>query len=110
MRWELRFDEQGYQVEAKHARGIPLPAWYLDEPPQLPFADELLQHFWILDTERSPAGSGLPGRIPESKVRSRAFRLGWPDDMIELFIKVMLRVDREYITWIHKEREKRNPQ
>lgn len=88
-------------------RGIQLPAWFLDEPPQLPFSSEFLSHFWILDTERYPAGSGLPGRIPESKIRARAFRFDWSEDMIDLFVKVMLSVDRAYITWLHKEREKK---
>lgn len=94
-------------MDAKRERGVPLPSWYLDEPPTLPFTDQWMAHFWVLDTERYPAGSGLPGRIPESRIHDYGFRQGWPADMIALFTRVMLAVDRGYISWIHSEREKR---
>lgn len=81
-----------------------LPAWFLEEPPQLPFTDFFLKHFWILDSERINGWSA--GRIPESKVASYAFRRGLPPDMIELFIEVILDLDREYLKWIEEKRQK----
>lgn len=83
---------------------MPLPAWFLDEPPLLPFTQFFIRHFWILDTER-PIGFN-PGRIPESKVAAYAFRLGFPPDMIELFTDVILGLDRSYLSWIMEQREK----
>jgi hypothetical protein len=46
------------------------------------------------------------GRIPESKVAEYGYRKGWPDDLIDLFIHVVLGLDRAYLTWCHKERER----
>lgn len=83
---------------------MPLPAWFLDEPPLLPFSEFFLKHFWVLDTER-PVGWAT-GRIPESKVADYGLRLGLPVDMIELFTHVILALDREYLDWVREQREK----
>jgi len=88
-------------------REVPLPSWFLDEPPQIPFGDFFLRHFWILDTER-PLG-WTHGRIPQSKVIEYAYRLGLPADMIDLFAHVILAVDRAYLGWISDQREKAQP-
>lgn len=86
-------------------REAPLPQWYLDEPPLLPFSDFFLKHFWILDTER-PLGM-TQGRIPESRISDYCARKGWPDDLRELFTHVTLGLDRGYIRWCNKERERK---
>jgi hypothetical protein len=85
-----------------------LPQWFLDEPPLVPFGDFFLRHFWILDTER-PLGM-TQGRIPESKVAEYGYRKGWPDDLIDLFIHVVLGLDRAYLSWCQKERERKSAQ
>lgn len=103
----MRFDEKRYEIEAKLEREVQLPAWYLDEPPQLPFSDFFLQQFWRLDTER-PIG-WQAGLIPESKVAEKAIRLGLPPDMILLFTDVILRLDRAYLKWLADERAKKKP-
>lgn len=87
---------------------MPLPAWFLDEPPLLPFSDFFMKHFWVLDTER-PVG-WVQGRIPESKVASYAFRLGLTSDMIDLFVEVIMDLDRDYLAWIKEQRDKKAQQ
>lgn len=101
----MRYSEQEYNIRQKVEREAPLPQWYLDEPPELPFADFFLKHFWILDTER-PIGM-TQGHIPESKIDDYSRRKGWPSDLCDLFIHVILGLDRGYLTWCNKEREKR---
>lgn len=94
-----------YEIEAKLERGVALPAWFLDEPPLIPFTEFFMKHFWVLDSER-PIG-WTQGRIPESKVAGYAFRLALPSDMIELFIQVILELDRDYLRWVNEQREKK---
>jgi len=48
------------------------------------------------------------GRIPESKMAEYARRKGWPDDISELFSHVLLGLDRAYLTWCQKERERKS--
>jgi hypothetical protein len=47
------------------------------------------------------------GRIPESRIADYCARKDWPDDLCELFTNVILGLDRGYIRWCNKEREKR---
>lgn len=63
-----------------------------------------MKHFWVLDSER-PVG-WVQGRIPQSKVASYAFRLGLPSDMIDLFVDVIMDLDRDYLSWIKEQRDK----
>lgn len=81
---------------------MPLPAWFLDEPPALPFSDFFHHHFWRLDSER-PLGA-VPGRIPESRVCDYALRLGLPADMIALFTDLILSMDQAYLRWLADKR------
>jgi len=89
------------------AREQPLPDWFLNEPPLLPLSEFFLRHFWVLDTER-PVGM-TQGRIPESKIAGYAIRKGLPSDLVDLFITVILALDRTFLQWCQEQIDKKKP-
>lgn len=100
----MRYNRDGYSVEAAIVKGRALPEWYLDEP-QLQIGD----HFYItafsdLNSCRQ-VGMGV-GEIPWDKVIEYGRYKGLDDTMMEVFRIIMKEMDRAFLRWQDKERDK----
>lgn len=91
----MRFDRDGFSVDAARKKRRPLPQWYLDEPDDPPGASLFYDAFRDLTTERPPDG----GAIPWSKVMAYADRKGLAPDVADALWTVMRKMDQAERQW-----------
>lgn len=104
--WQLRYQRDGFSIDAAIEKGRDLPDWYFDEPLSLPGDERYLDAFWILTTERFWS----TGPIPSTMVSDYAFRNGFPTDMIASFTRILRKIDDAYLGWVNKEIERQRQQ
>ncbi len=92
--WVLRLDRDGFSVESARKKRRPLPAWYLDEPPEPPLADLIYPAFRDLVTCRAPDGP-----IPWDKAVAYAERKGLAPDAADAFWTVIRKMDQAERRW-----------
>lgn len=93
----LRFQRDGYSVDAAIAKGRPLPEWYVDEPLTMPADDFYFTAFDRLSTCRQ-LGMGL-GPIPWDKVIDYAHRCELDDEMTDAFVTIISQMDQAFRGW-----------
>lgn len=103
MKWELRFQRDGFSVDAAVEKGRELPDWYLDEPFIWPGDEIYIRSFWHLNTCRLYAG----GLIPHEKVMEIAQEHEMGPNMTDLFGHVLRMMDNAFIEWQNDEADRR---
>lgn len=103
----LRYERDGYSVEAAIRKGRDLPPWYLDEPPIHPSQDFYLQAFSDLSTTRQ-IGMG-PGPIPWDKILLYAHWMELERDVTRAFVQIIQLMDSAYMDWVDKNKANNNP-
>lgn len=109
MEWDLRFDRDGFVVECKLERNDPwetFPDWFRQEPELETWDHFYLRAFWDLSTERQ-IGAAV-GPIPATKIDDYACRKGLDLSMMEAFKTIIRTMDRTYLKWLEKERERKS--
>lgn len=100
----MRFNRDGFSVEAAIRKGRPLPEWYDDEPLIDPVDIFYLKSFYDLSTCRS---SGMSiGQIPWTAMITYATHYGLAWDVTEAFIDIMREMDEAYIDDQTKEQKR----
>lgn len=94
MIWVLRFDRDGFSVEAARKKKRPLPQWYLDEPDDPPAASIFYEAFRDLATCRS-----ADGPIPWRDAMAYADRKGLAPDVAEALWTVIRKMDQAERRW-----------
>ena len=103
----MRYQRDGFSVESKLAKGVPLPDWYLDEP-LLDQADYFyLRAFDELNTCR-PAGVDL-SPIPWTAIISYGQHHGLCDQMQSAFVTIIRAMDETFHKWHNAEAKKGVP-
>ena len=99
--WLLRYDRDGYSVEAAEIKGREFPQWFLDRPDE-DFNDGFyIRAFDILNTCRV---GGDQGCIPWNHIIQYGQREGLDDDMLNVFIIVIMTMDAAYRNWVMEQR------
>jgi hypothetical protein len=89
----------GFRVEQALEMGKPVPDWY-EEKPELVQGDEFyLSAFWVLNTSRTVSDAKTINCIPWRDIALFAEFYKLEDSLKELFVEVMLAMDREYINY-----------
>jgi hypothetical protein len=108
--WRTRHGEKFEFILKSHEDNQNKPGWEtpsaIREMPELTFWEmAYVNDFDLLSTER-PVGMGL-GPIPISKIRQ--YGLDWGKSDLDMFVDIMLQVDRKYLSEYHKQQEAKNP-
>lgn len=91
----MKYQRDGFSVEAGLLKGRPAPDWYLDEPELGEHDDFFLEAFGELSTERAPGFDSL-GQIPWSKIRDYANEAGLEGDVASAFRAIIREMDNAY--------------
>ncbi|MEJ7831345.1 MAG: hypothetical protein WKF79_00385 [Nocardioides sp.] len=91
----MRFDRDGYSVDAARKKKRKLPDWYLNEPAEPPQADFFYDAFRDLATCRPPDG----GAIPWDKAMAYADRKGLKPDVADALWTVIRKMDQAERLW-----------
>lgn len=94
MIWVLRFDRDGFSVDAARKKGRPLPEWFLNEPPEPPSAPFFYSAYRDLVTCRLPDGP-----IPWDKAMAYAERKGLAPDVADALWAVIRKMDQAERRW-----------
>lgn len=97
----MKFQRDGFSVEAAEEKGRPLPDWYLEEPLITGTAGWFLDAFWDLNTCRS-IGMGL-GPIPWAHIVSYAAWSRLDHDLELIFVRVIRAMDVTYLGQVEKQ-------
>src|SRR5690606_11766519 len=93
--WELRWERDGFSVEAALAKGRPIPDWAKEEPQLLPGDEFYVEAFWELCSERL-----MPmGQIPWRSIVEYGRHKSLDDDILPVFHTVVREMDRAYLRW-----------
>lgn len=94
--WELRFQRDGFSVEAARKKGRPLPDdhWFHQKPTLPAGADIFLAAYRDLSTCRTPDGP-----IPWTSAMEWGDRRGLPSDLSAVLWGVIWRVDNAERKW-----------
>jgi hypothetical protein len=101
----LRYQRDGFVVDALLERGKPLPDWVLDEPVLEQFEDFYIRAFYCLITERR---GGVC--IPHSEIVTFGERSGLSSAMIGTFTTIIWTLETAYNTWAKGEQDKHSAQ
>ncbi len=101
MLWELRYQRDGFVVDALLEREKPLPDWVLDEPILEPFESFYIRGFYCLLTERR---GGVC--IPYSEIITFGERSGLDSAMLGTFTTIMWKLETVYNSWAKGEQDK----
>lgn len=101
----MRYERDGYTVEAALAKGRQFPEWYLEAPEELPGDEFYLTAFRDLSTGRGPTG-----QIPWRDVVEYARLQGLTDDVVRAFVEIIRTMDRTYLRWMEEQRQNAIPQ
>lgn len=99
--WELEYNEKEFSLQARIAKGLPLPEWVEREPPVYPGDDFILTAFYHLSSCRH-FGDGIPGPIPWHRMVEYADRARLDEDNTESFIHIMREMDAGYLKWYER--------
>jgi len=102
----MRVERQLYSLEAGIRKGRELPDWFLDEPPIPPNANFFIRAFDDLSTCRDH-GMGY-GPIPWDRIVQYGYHAGLDDDMVEVLIRVVRRMDNKFLDQKAKERKNKD--
>lgn len=102
----LRYQRDGFSVDAAIAKGRPLPDWYLDQPEIAPGDDFYLRAFNNLGTCRQIGMS--VGPIPWDRCIDYAERAGLEPDLIDAFVSVIRAMDAAYLDWLDKQPKRKD--
>lgn len=92
--WVLRYDRDGFSVEAARKKKRPLPDWYLDEPAEPEGASFFYEAFRDLATCRP-----TDGPIPWRDAMAYADRKGLAPDVAEVLWTVIRKMDQAERRW-----------
>lgn len=90
----MRLDRDGFSVKSAIKKKRPLPQWYLDEPPDPPFASFYYQAFRDLATCRNPDGP-----IPWRDAMAYADRKGLTQASADILWTVIRKMDQAEQQW-----------
>ncbi len=105
MKWDLKYAEDGWQIESAIAKKRPPPAWAEDEPDVYPGDQFYLTAFSELSTCR-PVGE-VTGPIPWDKIYQYACYKGLEYNMIAPFTAIIRSMDTVYLEWIFQKQKKK---
>lgn len=94
MAWELRYERDGFQVDAARKKKRALPDWYKDEPPEVDGCEFFYDAFRDLATCRSPDGP-----IPWTAAMAYADRKGLPRDLGDAVWTIVRLMDNAERRW-----------
>ena len=100
--FELRYERDGFQVEAARAKGRELPEWFSRQPPLEPGDDFWLSAFFELHTTRNADG----GPIPWDCIREYGVHAGLDADLIRTLIAVVRAMDIAFLGWRQQQRKR----
>lgn len=100
--FELRFERDGYQVEAARTKGRKPPEWFTQQPHLQPGDDFWIAAFFDLNTTRNFEG----GPIPWSRIREYGIYVGLDADLIRTLIAVIRAMDVRFLGWREEQRKR----
>ena len=92
----MRYERDGYSVEAALAKGRELPEWFLDEPPKGPLDDFYLEAFWVLSSTRYFDRGPIPWNI----IVEYGCYHGLATDIMKAFVTIISAMDASFIKWV----------
>lgn len=90
----MRYERDGFSVEAAIKKKRPLPDWYLDEPPNAPGSAFFYEAFRDLQTTRHPEGP-----IPWDRAMAYAREKGLAPDLARALWIIVNRMDVTERKW-----------
>jgi len=102
----LRYDRDGYSVEAAILKGRRLPEWYSEEPPAQITDFFYQKSFWDLSSTRRFEH----GPIPWDKIVEYGYHTGLDNDMIDTFVAIIRAMDAGYLNWLKDEIDRQRKQ
>lgn len=99
--WELDCHEKDFSLQARIAKGLPLPDWAEGEPPVYPGDDFLLTAFYHLSSCRQH-GEGIPGPIPWDRIIQYSDRAELDEENTSYFIHIVREMDVGYLKWYER--------
>lgn len=101
MKWELKYQRDGWSIQSGKAKGRAIPQWYLDEP-QIDDLDLwFMEAFWDLTTTRS--FGQVPGPISWSSIQFWASVHLLDSKTTSTLHWVIREMDNVYLDWMFKE-------
>jgi len=97
LKWELEYAEKEFSLQAKIAKGLPLPEWAIIEPVLLPGEEFFLTSFYNLSTCRSYGE--VTGPIPWRDIVYYSDRNELEWDVSEAFVYIIREMDAEFLKW-----------
>jgi len=94
MLWTLRLERDGFSVDAARKKGRRLPDWFLNQPPEPPFAEFFYRAYRDLATCRPPDGP-----IPWRDAMAYADRKGLTAEAANVLWLVIRRMDQAAQRW-----------
>ena len=105
MKWDLKYAEDGWQIETAIAKKRPLPAWAENEPDSYPGDIFYLTAFNELSSCRT--FGEITGPIPWDKIVEYACYKKLEYEMIEPFVFIIRGMDNTYLDWIAEKQRKK---
>lgn len=102
----MRYNRDGFSIEAGLEKGREPPEWFYDEPVLLSTDAFLVQAFFELSTCRSYS-QGAFGPIPWDAIVGFSDRFGMDRDASDYFLKLIRYLDRFWMKWQSDEMKKR---
>lgn len=100
--WDLRYNRDGFSINAAIKKNRALPEWYLNEPNIDEAESFYLLSFWDLNTTRSFHMGFIPWDV---KLQYAGFH-GLDIHNTKSFIFLLGELDNAYLDWLSKEAEK----
>ena len=95
--------KDGFQVDAKIRKHLPLPRWYIEEPVLLPGEDFYLIAFTRLCSERKFE----MGPIPWSSIIDYGRRAQLKREVVDIFVAIIAAIDTKYLEYKQNEFDKK---
>ena len=93
LKWQLRYEEQSFSIDAGIAKGRELPEWYINAPEVKDGDMFYLGAFSELSTCRTQ------GPIPWDKIILYANTVGLSSDLFDHFLSIIRAMDSVYLSW-----------
>lgn len=98
----MRYQRDGFSIEAAIRKGRDLPGWFVDEPPQGPHDDFYIDSFWDLSSTRRFEH----GPIPWDTIVEYGRHKGLAPDIIDMFVTLIRAMDVGVLGWTAQQAER----
>jgi hypothetical protein len=106
--WELEYREKEFSLQARIAKGLPLPEWAEREPPVYPGDEFILTAFYHLSSCRQFC-EGPPGPIPWHHIIHYAERAELDAENTDSLVYIIREMDTKYLNWYERKLATKTP-